>query len=186
MGRVLEATPVKLFCGLIANSPEAMERALHPLREKFGEVVLQSPIFPFDFTDYYEPEMGAGLLRCFVAFEGGRDPGTLAETKLETNGIEEMLAAKAEDGTLRRTVNIDPGYVAADKVVLATTKNRAHRVYLGKGIYAEVTLMFGKKTVRTFEWTYPDYRGAIAAEFFLQVRRSLLQEARNLRRKGSG
>jgi len=170
--------PVILFCGLIAAGEAVLHRALEPLRARFGGILLRSAILPFDFTDYYESEMGGGLVRQFVAFEEEIDPGCLAAIKLETNRLEQQLAEEAGNVSQRRTVNLDPGYVTPDKVVLATTKNYAHRIYLSNGIYAEVTLNFGKGTVRTFEWTYPDYRTAMAAEFFLAVRRRVLEKRR--------
>lgn len=181
MGTPRAPEPVILFCGLLASDAAVLDRVIELLGTWFGNVLLRSPSFPFDFTDYYEREMGRGLVRQFVAFAEETDVGRLSAIKLKTNALEQELAGRSADGRVQRRVNIDPGYVAPDKVVLATTKNYAHRIYLSNGIYAEVTLNFGKSTVRAFEWTYPDYRTSIAREFFLAVRHHLLQRRREHR-----
>ncbi|MGQ9663129.1 MAG: DUF4416 family protein [Kiritimatiellia bacterium] len=181
MGTPHTPEPVILFCGLIASDAAVLDQVIELFGTWFGKVLLRSPSFPFDFTDYYEREMGRGLVRQFVAFAEETDAGHLSGIKLKTNALEQELAVQSADGRVRRRVNIDPGYVAPDKVVLATTKNCAHRIYLSNGIYAEVTLNFGKSTVRAFEWTYPDYRTPIAKDFFLTVRHHLLRKRRERR-----
>jgi hypothetical protein len=146
----------------------------------FGPADLESDPISFDFTEYYRDEMGEDLLRQFVSFADLIDPGRLASTKIRTNALERELAAE-ETGRWKRRVNLDPGYLTAANVVLATTKDFAHRVYLGQGIYAEVTLNFRKDGVTHFEWTYPDYRSGAYDAFFLNVRRRYLAAVRDSR-----
>lgn len=156
--------PVKLFCGLIGRR-ERIEEVVSIMGRRFGEIDVESPIIPFDVTDYYTEEMGSDLMRMWVSFKGLRERGFLALAKHVTLEIETDLA---NDG--KRSINIDPGYVDNAQVVLATTKNYAHRIYIGMGYYAEVTLIYRRNGFVTLEWTYPDYRSPVALEFFTQVR----------------
>ena len=173
MGTIRTVEPVKLICGIIAAGPEVLAAAQERLRTAFGPVDVESPVWPFDFTDYYATEMGGGLLRRLIAFEQPIDPGRLAAIKRQTNDLEGLWAAPSPAG-LRRRINLDPGYVTASKLVLATTKNFAHRIYLADGIYAEVTLTFRKGGCDVFPWTYPDFKSGRYTEFLLEVRRRAL------------
>jgi hypothetical protein len=174
VGEPTEPRPVKLIAGLLAGDEADILSALEKLKEAFGPTDLLSRTLPFEATHYYEKEMGEGLLRRWASFAMLLDPGRLAEVKLATNEIERTFARR--DG--RRSVNIDPGYVTLGNLVLATTKNRAHRVYLGKGIYAEVTLIWARGDFRELEWTYPDYQSDIARDFFRRVRQSYRYQVR--------
>ena len=122
--------------------------------------------------------MGPDLLRQFVSFEPLIDPGRLAEIKRETNELERRIADDAAALEIERPVNIDPGYVTPDKLVLATTKDRAHRIYLSSGIYAEVTLVYARGAWQPLEWTYPDYRKPEYHAYFEQLRRRMLEQRR--------
>jgi hypothetical protein len=173
VGDIQPAQPVKLICGIIAAGEEFLRRAQGELRAAFGDTDVSSDVTAFDFTDYYEAEMGMGLLRQFVSFRDFGDPGSLAAIKRRTNEIERRLAVPVAGGW-RRRVNLDPGYVAPSQLVLASTKNFAHRIYLGEGIYAEVTLLFRKGGPEYLPWTYPDFRSGRYDEFLREVRRRLL------------
>ncbi len=158
------------------RSPEGLfGEARAALVKVYGPVDHISPLWPFDFTSYYAEESGEGLLRQFLSFAELIDPGKLAEIKLRTNQLEQEHASGG-----RRQINLDPGYVDLSKLVLATTKNHQHRIYLGRGIYAEVTLRYTRKSFRPWEWTYPDYRTNHYVEFFNQVRETYLEQLRNV------
>ena len=173
MGDIRPVEPVKLICGIIAADAGMAGRARTELERLYGRIDVEAGPFPFDKTDYYATEMGSNLQRWFVAFEAMVDPGRLADIKRETNAIEEQLSV-TEGGTFRRRVNLDPGYATPAKLVLATTKDFAHRVYLEQGIYAEVTLNFKKSGGMYFPWTYPDFKDGRYDEFLFKVRRSVL------------
>ena len=157
----------KLICGIIANSEGMLEKGIAVLKENFGDIDKRSKIIPFDFTNYYEKEMGKGLIREWVSFLKPIREDEIKNIKLKTIELEKRLANK--DG--RRNVNIDPGYVSLSKLVLVSTKNYAHRIYLGDGIFAEITLIYRKGTFQSLEWTYPDYRQN--TRFFEEVREEL-------------
>jgi hypothetical protein len=176
MGIEQQPGEARLICGLIYRDADLCERALARLEQEFGPIEDRSPEYPFNFTDYYRPEMGDGLTRNFVSFRRVFDPGSLADAKLATNRIERELADKTGD-TFRRRVNLDPGYVTAAKLVLATTKDFSHRVYLRDGIYAEVTLQFGSGGPRAQPWTYPDFASGAYSEFLMKVRRRSMATA---------
>ena len=177
MAEVRPPDYVKLFCGIIAVSAEAAASARDGLAELFGDIDLESEVMAFDFTAYYRPEMGDNLLRKFVSFATPVDPGRLADIKLSTNGLEARIAELAGRSG-RRTVNLDPGYICPSSVVLASTKDFAHRIYLRDGIYAEVTLKFHKGGCVHLDWTFPDFRTNAYARFFLAARRLLLDSVR--------
>ena len=153
MSRPKEPDPVKLFVSVIAADRGLLAETIGRLARHFGEPDYVSEVLPFDYTDYYAAEMGGALLRRFVSFERLIRPDELPAAKLFTNGLEEEF----REGGARR-VNIDPGYVARQHFILATGKGFSHRPYLGRGIYADLTLEYRKETYRPFEWTYPDYR----------------------------
>jgi len=181
MGTPANPQPVKLIVGMIAADPTRFTLAADRLTARYGPLDAWSDEFPFDFTRYYEAELGPGLRRRFVSFAELIEPGRLAEIKRVTNDLEQELA-EVRDGETCRTINLDPGYLELSKLVLATTKNSAHRVYLGKGIYAEVTLQYRNQRFVPLPWTYADYRTADYHRFFLQVRRHYHEQ---LRERGS-
>jgi hypothetical protein len=169
MGVVRPVAPVKLVCGMIAGSEALLAAATVELAKAFGPIDLSGDTTPFDYTDYYAAEMGGGLLRRFVAFARPLDPAALAEVKRRTNELEAGFAVPGPNGA-RRRVNLDPGYVTPAKLVLATTKEAAHRIYLGGGIYAEVTLTFKGGRWVAHPWTYPDFRSGAYDAFLLAAR----------------
>lgn len=123
------------------------------LEERFGRIVRETEPFPFTFTDYYEKELGKRPVRFFLFFEDLILPDSIGKIKLETNRLE---LAYSDNGL--RKFDLDPGYITESSVVLATTKDRAHRVAIGDCLYAEVTLIYHRKGWETLPWTYPDYR----------------------------
>lgn len=165
MGKIKGPLPVKLIASMFTARGELLEEAKVRLSQEFGPIDYESEVLPFDHTTYYAAEFGENLKRRFVAFAELLQPGKLAEIKLLTNALEMGWAVEG-----KRRINIDPGYVSHSKLVLATTKNHAHRIYLGQGIYAEVTLHFRGGTFRAWRWTYPDYASLPVIAIFNQIR----------------
>ncbi|MCM8783477.1 MAG: DUF4416 family protein [Candidatus Omnitrophica bacterium] len=174
MGKVYNPKPVKLIMGMISSKIELFDKIKNVLEQKFGKVDLESDIFPFNKTDYYEQEMGKDLKRKFLSFKKLISPDKIARIKIFTNKLEKRFALND-----RRQINLDPGYLTDSKLVLATTKNYYHRIYLEKGIYAEVTLYFKKESFCYFETTYPDYRTFPYIDFFNTVRKIYLGEVKD-------
>jgi len=169
-------TSAKLICGMISGREDAFRMGEERLIERFGPIDLKSPLFPFAGTDYYEKEMGPALKRGFLSFERLVPPDGLSAIKLQTNALEgEVRAAAAADC---RVLNLDPGILTSSALIMATTKNFAHRVPLSGGIYAHLELLFVKTGVKTLEWTYPDFRSGHYWRFFLDVRKSYLDRIR--------
>lgn len=156
---------VKLISGLLSADKAILSRAKQFLERYYGPIDLKSPVIPFDFTDYYDDELGKGILRQYISFSRLIRPEYISKIKRQTIRMEGRFMMGE-----RRRVNIDPGFVALDKLVLATTKNATYRIYLGKGIYAQSTLFFQKGTFHPWQWTYPDYKTDMAIEFFNKVR----------------
>ncbi|MFH0731882.1 MAG: DUF4416 family protein [Candidatus Omnitrophota bacterium] len=166
MGQVKRIQTVKLICGLISVDAALFQRSAKLLSGKFGAIDYKSPIFDFDFTDYYKEEMGTNLKRQFLSFSRLINPELLPKIKLYTNKIEAKFARNN-----KRTVNIDPGYITAAKLILATTKDYSHRIYLNRGIYAEITLTYRGDSFTQGELTFPDYRTEHYIETFNKIRR---------------
>lgn len=167
MGKTAKPSPEKLVTGLIYRDEGVYSSAKKMLAGKFGPVDLESEALAFEWTDYYKEEMGAGLKRRFLSFEKTVDPGRLADIKIFTNRAEGRFMCP---GTGNRRINIDPGLLSLSGFVLATTKNFAHRVYIGKGIYAEITLRYRAGRFVIHEWTYPDYASAEYAAILGKIR----------------
>ncbi|MHC4418612.1 MAG: DUF4416 family protein, partial [Planctomycetota bacterium] len=175
MWETKEPKPVKLIVGVLAADENCLQAAIEALSGQFTDLDLQSDVWPFTQTDYYNEETGQHILRQFVSIDKLIDPGELAEIKHKTNKIEQTLA-KQLNMPLPRPVNLDPGIIEPAKLVLATTKNYSHRIYIGKKMYAEVTLIFDKGTWQPLRYTYPDYKQPCYHEFFTKVRTRLLQQ----------
>jgi len=160
---------VKLICGIISSEERFFEKAKEHLVRLYGPLDLSSPFFPFNFTDYYEKQMGNKLTRQFLSFAKLASPEALSGIKIRTNALEEEI--REEMKQKRRVVNLDPGYLTASALIMATAKDFAHRVPLQDGIYAHLELLFGKNEVKTLNWTYPDFKTEGYQKFFLDVRR---------------
>lgn len=178
MGRIKTPKPVKLFIGILVNNPEIWEQARKILETKYGPIDLQSDVWPFTYTDYYTQEMGPGLSRIFFGFQKLILPDELALIKHYTNDLECQLAK--EHAPPARPINLDPGYLSLSKVILATTKDYTHRLYIGQGIYAEVTLKYQDKKFGFWEWTYPDYRSKEYLAYFTQLREKYKEQLQTI------
>jgi hypothetical protein len=178
MGMAREPDPVKLIASLLTGQPALLADAKSSLSFIFGPIDFQGDLLPFDHTDYYAAEFGADLQRQIVTFQRLVDPGDLPAVKLQTNELEWSVAAAG-----KRCVNIDPGYVSLGKMVLATTKNHAHRLYLGQGVYGEGTLVYRQGRFQPWPWTYPDYASERYCAMFDEIRRRYKAQLRN---RGSG
>lgn len=139
----------------------------------YGQIALTSQPFEFTETEYYAATMGTGLKKQFFAFERLIDSDALADIKRQTNDWEAEYAALKRHPE-PRPLNLDPGYITPAKLVLASTKDHAHRIYLGVGIFAEVTLTYRQRKWQPLEWTYPDYRRDDYQRFFIECREWLL------------
>ncbi len=171
MGRITRAKPVKLITGFIFRDEKYFKKTENILTRKFGKIDFKSQIIPFDFTDYYAKEFGGNLNRVFVSFENLISPKYLSSIKVITNSVEKKLSLNGN-----RLINIDPGYLDSARLVLASTKDYAHRIYLDKGIFAEITLIFKDRSFRAWEWTYPDYKREEYIEIFHKIRAIFLRQ----------
>ena len=172
--------PVKLICGILASDERCLAAAQEGLRGLYGRADFVSEVWPFTQTAYYNEEAGERILRNFMAFAELIDPGRLAEIKHQTNALEKTLAGELAS-EWPRPVNLDPGYLEPAKLVLASTKNFSHRIYIGRNMYAEVTLMFHRGAWRSFEFTFPDFKSGRYHDFLSTVREHLVQQLRESR-----
>lgn len=177
MGEIKSPDPVLLLVAAFASREEPLAWARERLVGRFGPIALESETVRFDrFTDYYAASMGSSLMKRFWAFQNLVDPSELAAIKCFTNSLEDEalsfpgLPETAEPG---RPLNLDPGYIDLGKLILASTKDHAHRIYLQKGIFGETTLIYTKKHWTSLPWTYPDYQSETYQRFFDRCREYL-------------
>ena len=172
MSRPKEPQPVKLIASILGADIQATDKVISKLEEKFGPADYISDELKFDFTDYYEPEMGTGLKRRLISFAKLIMPDELPGIKLATNIWEDEFTGS--DG--KRTLNIDPGYIALCHLILATGKAFAHRPYLRDGIYADMTLVYRGGRFQTLEWTFPDYGSEEMLEILTMLRERYFEQ----------
>ena len=178
MGSSEKHKDVKLIIGLIGK--EALfDEVQKSLVQEFGAIDFASDHIEFTYTNYYEKEMGKGLKRKFLTFKQEINPSQLVDIKLFSNELE----SKFLESSSSRQVNIDPGYITLSKLILATTKDHQHRIYLDKGIFAEVTLRFRGKTFRGWEWSYIDYCSPEYIKIFNHIRNNLMKINQNANNK---
>jgi hypothetical protein len=166
-----------LITGLMISDKSLFDKVCSDLKNLFGNAVLISRWNDFTHSDYYKPEMGPDLKKRFILFKNPVCQDSLAGIKLGSTDIENFYL---ENG--KRRVNIDPGILTKDKLVLSTFKNYSHRIYLGRSVFAEVALVYEKCGFSPLDWTYPDYKTDEAIGFFELARKYLifLQAAQNL------
>jgi hypothetical protein len=157
--------PVKFVAAFIYADNTIYQKTKNKLRKKFGKIDYESNEINFDSTDYYCPEMGKPLFRRFISFKKLKNPSRFIKIKLFCVKLEKKFAKDNQ-----RIINIDPGYIHKAKLVLTTTKDFAHRIYLGKGIYAEVTLFYKDSQFNHLPTTFPDYRTDTYKNIFEQIR----------------
>ncbi len=165
--------PARPVANFFFTDEYALKEALGRIDGRLGARCFTSEQWPFTDTDFYEKEMGVGVMRTFAAWRNLVDPSELVEIKMFSWELEEKLA---RDG--KRVVNIDPGLVTEGNMVLATGKEAAHRPYLGKGVYVDLTLIYESGTYRPLEWTYPDYAGEEIISLMNRLRKDYLKERR--------
>lgn len=160
MGKIGEPKKVLLFIGTLFNNEEAYYLARKILVERFGETVLESAKKHWNYSKYYSAELGEPIFRKFMFFKDLISECDIADIKLQTNQIEENLSKNS-----KRIINLDPGYIGLAKLVLVSTKDYSHRVYLKEGIYGEITLVFKENSFSPHINTYRDY----ADEDYIQL-----------------
>lgn len=171
MGQIVEPPKVKLIAALLWNASVRIEDVYLGIEKEWGPIEDRSVVYDFIHTEYYKDEFGERLKKQFVSFEKLTDINTMPDIKIRGNVLEdEFLQDKI------RTVNIDPGYIANAKLVMPTTKNLPHRVYIGKNIYADLQLIYKKPTFQTILWTFADYKEPFNLEFFNKVRDRYMEQ----------
>ncbi|MFH1202302.1 MAG: DUF4416 family protein [Candidatus Omnitrophota bacterium] len=165
MKKIVLAYAQKLVIGLIFAQDDLVSDVKKDLIAKFGMADFESDDLVFNYTDYYADEFGNNLKRKFISFKNLINPQRLKDIKRWTIKLEQRYSKNK-----KRRVNIDPGYLTLWNFVLSTTKDYYHRIYLGKGIFGEVTLCFQNQSFREFEWTYPDYKSKAYIEIFNKIR----------------
>jgi hypothetical protein len=173
MSRPQEPMPAKLIVGLLFSDFGVQLRALLALEGLFGPMDFLSEPIPFHYTTYYDEEMGGGIFRQWGSFVRLVQPGSLTDVKLLTNRAEIELSSEN-----KRRVNIDPGILSKERLVLATGKNFTHRIYLRDGIYADLTLIYQKGAFQPLPWTFPDYREARLLHYLAVLRLKLVFQLR--------
>jgi len=165
----------KLIIGILTTLSSRQDEIIKTLSDEIGEIDYISPLMDFNYTDYYDSEMGDNIRRVFVSFKNLVDPSKLADIKIHTNYLEKLYSVRVKsdekhDGEEHRRVNFDPGLLCSSRLILATTKDNVHRVPVRDGIYEEVTLIFRGGRFEALPWTYADYRTEEYEKVFMKIR----------------
>jgi hypothetical protein len=177
VGVIHRHKPVLLIAAVTSRHGEAIQWATRQMSAAWDDISLKSELFDFEETDFYRQSMGSQLKKQLFAFNTLLDPANIAQSKLLANNWEDNYKSQSSHPEIR-PLNIDPGYITEAKLVLATTKDRDHRIYLAHGIFAEVTLHFQEGKWQSARWTYPDYQRHDYHEFFIQCRELLRKKYR--------
>jgi len=173
MGSIHSPKPVLLLMAVFSPDSSAFDWVRRRAEAKWGALALESETFPFEtFTDYYAKTMGETLPKRLWAFERLIQPDRLPTIKRLTNDWEAEFKSFTTSSA-DRPLNIDPGYIDLGKLILASTKDHAHRIYLSDGIFAETTLIYTQKQWKSLPWTYPDYQSTGYQTFLTQCREYL-------------
>jgi hypothetical protein len=182
MGSVKHYPPCLQIIAAFSREESVLEWLWKRVVEQRSPIALLSPIYPFVESMYYRSTMGDELKKQFAVLVDWYDPANLSADKLGMDAWERELSG-SNSFQVQRPVNIDPGYMSLTKLVLASTKNREHRIYLRDGIYAEVTLAFREQQWQPMPWTYPDYQRPDFRVFFLDARKHLAKKVSAFLRK---
>jgi hypothetical protein len=182
MWEITSPNPVKLIVGILAADEDSLQAGIDGLKAEFGAEDMLSPVWPFTQTEYYKEQTGENILRQFISFDKLIDPGELAKIKHKTNAMEEMLAEKLAS-PYPRPVNLDPGIIEPAKLILASTKNFSHRIYIGDNMYAELTLSYSKGQWESYKYTFPDYKELRYHDYLSRVRQRLVEQLREMKAK---
>jgi len=169
--------PAKLVIGIFMKEKHLFESIAKELVSINGAADIISSWFLFDYTSYYEKEMGTPLFRRLMAFETLIKQSSLPVIKNRTNELELEYSTNGS-----RIINVDPGYMLQERFVLATCKNYAHRIYIGKGVYADLTLTYTKGAFCKLPWTYPDYAEKNMQNFLIKVRNKYVADLKQVYR----
>lgn len=175
MSKLSKPTKCKLFFGLIYSSGKIYKNVRGALVKKYGALDFESQPLDFDFTEYYREEMGSNLKRRFISLKKLINPTDIVEIKLFAVKLEKRYSILK-----KRRINIDPGYLNDAKLILSTTKDFSHRIYLGKKIFAEVTQIYKKRKFNNLPWTFPDYRTRVYKDIFLKIRNLYKEQIKKL------
>jgi hypothetical protein len=174
MGICKPSESVKLISGMLTANKGLFDTACSLLAKRLGEIDFISQILPFDSTTYYNEELGEPLYRRFVSFRKLILPDSLSEIKIFSNQIEKALSYSG-----KRRINLDPGILTKDSCNLASTKENPFRIYLGRGIYGELTVIFTKGGFATYHWTYPDFRKNVTKDILTRIRKIYLNQRKS-------
>jgi hypothetical protein len=162
-----------LFCSVLFHDDVNAGQAIDSLKDIYGAAAYESGSMPFTYTSYYESELGSPIYRMLVAFQEPVPRDILPDAKHRTNTVEETFSVRG-----KRAVNLDPGILSLENICLATTKPYSHRLYLGGGIWGEVTLMYRKDSYQAMPWTYPDYASPEMIQIFNSLREQYKEKSR--------
>ena len=159
--------------GVFSHVEKDRQAVLWECEQRYGKIIHRSELFDFDETDYYEEEFGERLERRWYVFSKPFKLSRIVERKRQMNQVEKQFSKNGD-----RQFNIDPGYVTGSKFVLTSRKNHSHRIYLRRGVYAEVTLQFRNGRWEEYRWTFPDLSGEERHRWLYEARNHWLEECK--------
>jgi hypothetical protein len=166
-------TRCKWILAVLGPLPKPPESLWQALETAFGAIEYKGGFFPFEGTDYYREEFGAGLYRGFIAFRGVGGPEFLPRQKHAAARVEQQWSRSG-----KREFNLDIGYMDPDKVVLASFKRGPAKLYLGDGVYADLLLRYSRGGFEPLPWAFADFQDGRYQKSLLVIRQKLKAELR--------
>jgi hypothetical protein len=176
-----EPAAAKLILAAIYKDPSTALSVWKAIEKTWGPLDFLSEVRPFDYTTYYDREMGRPLFRRWAAFRTLVPQDLLVHIKWQALDLEQQWRLGEN-----RQINLDPGLITAERLVLATGKNYSHRIYLGRGIFGDLTLVFYQGSYQPLPWTYPDYQDQQSLWMFNKIREKYLIEIQKKDSRGQG
>ncbi len=173
MAEIKPVLPVKYFVAVLYREEECFKKAKPLMENIWGGIDIEGEAHLFDVTEYYKPEMGSPIFRRLCSFERLQMPNFLVDMKICCNQLELQLSIGG-----KRTVNLDAGYLDHNKVVLASAKEAGQKIYLDKGIYADLAGRYKSGKYQPFEWSFPDFRDGRYDQELLAIRKKCLVQLR--------
>lgn len=178
MAKIEQPLPVKYLIAVLYHDAGYLAKVTAELVTRWGAIDFTGADHLFDVTDYYEPEMGAPLLRRLLSFEKLYSPTLIVDMKLACNDIEDAISVDN-----KRTANLDAGYLDHNKFLLASAKEAGQKVYLDNGIYADLSGRYKAGKYQPFEWSFPDFRDGRYDAELLAIRKLYMAQVKVVRRE---
>ncbi len=168
--------PAKLIVSCFFKEDRWLLHALDHLVNRFGSVERRVGPLYFTMSDYQRSQAEGEMKKVMLDFRDLVPRESLASLKVRCHEIEMQLLRQAQDENViaSRPINLDPSHLFTDKFIVSSSRDKPHRLYLGHGVFGELTLMIRQGHFESLPWTYADYLEPEVLNFLSGARRRYL------------